>query len=155
MSAPAVTRPRGSSAFRAIALVAALVCVLAACSSASGGASPSAAAAATGTIVLRDVGGKQVVVAGGNQMTVYIFTKDTPGVSACTDKCIANWPPLVVTGGATPTAGAGLSGKLGTITRADGAVQVTYNDLPLYFYGKDKAPGDLTGVYTNWELVKP
>src|SRR6185369_7267950 len=34
---------------------------------------------------------------------------------------------------------------LGTTTRKDGATQVTYNSWPLYYYEKDKAPGDVTG----------
>ena len=37
----------------------------------------------------------------------------------------------------------------------DGTTQVTYNGLPLYFFNADKAPGDLNGVYENWETVAP
>ena len=40
-----------------------------------------------------------------------------------------------------------MTGKLGTITRDDGTLQVTYNGLPLYFFKNDKAPGDANGVY--------
>jgi hypothetical protein len=47
-----------------------------------------------------------------------------------------------------------VTGTLGTITRADnGAVQVTYNGLPLYFFSKDTKPGDTNGFYPNWNLV--
>ena len=35
--------------------------------------------------------------------------------------------------------------KLGTTTRKDGTLQVTYNGWPLYYYEKDKAAGDVTG----------
>ena len=35
--------------------------------------------------------------------------------------------------------------KLGTTTRKDGSVQVTYNGWPLYYYQQDKSPGDVTG----------
>ena len=89
-------------------------------------------------------------------MTVYTFTKDVAnnGTSACTatDDCIANWPALTVPTGTTPTAGAGATGKIGTITRTDtnGALQVTYNGLPLYFFSGDKAVGDSNGIYTGW-----
>jgi predicted lipoprotein with Yx(FWY)xxD motif len=45
--------------------------------------------------------------------------------------------------------------KLGTATRKDGSSQVTYNGWPLYYYAKDKAPGDVTGqdVGSVWYVV--
>jgi predicted lipoprotein with Yx(FWY)xxD motif len=89
-------------------------------------------------------------------MTLYTFTKDTPGVSACTSSgCVKSWPLLSVTAGTKIAAGPGIKGELSTISRADGVTQVTYKGLPLYFYYKDVAVGDVTGVYTNWELAKP
>jgi len=49
-----------------------------------------------------------------------------------------------------------VTGKLGTITRADsGVLQVTYNGVPLYFYSGDHAAGDSNGIYTDWNAVKP
>jgi predicted lipoprotein with Yx(FWY)xxD motif len=48
-----------------------------------------------------------------------------------------------------------VTGKLATITRDDGSLQVTYNGLPLYFFKNDKAPGDANGVYAGWVAVKP
>ncbi len=70
--------------------------------------------------------------------------------------CLTKWPALTVPAGATATGGSGVTGKLGTITRADdGTLQVTYNGLPLYFFSGDSAPGDANGVYTNWAAVKP
>ena len=77
-------------------------------------------------------------------MTLYLFTKDTPDTSVCYDKCATAWPPLLT--GDKPTAGEGVDASLlGTTTRKDGATQVTYNSWPLYYYEKDKAPGDVTG----------
>jgi len=77
-------------------------------------------------------------------MTLYLFTKDTPNTSNCYDKCATAWPALLTTG--NPVAGDGVdASKLGTTTRTDGAVQVTYNGWPLYYYAKDKAPGDVVG----------
>jgi predicted lipoprotein with Yx(FWY)xxD motif len=120
-------------------------------------AAPSSAAAAT--VEAKPVGSiGTVLVAGSNGLTVYTFTKDTKdsGTSACTGGCISTWPALTVDAGATPVAGSGVTGKLGTITRADdGTLQVTYNGMPLYFFKNDKAPGDANGVYENWEAVKP
>jgi predicted lipoprotein with Yx(FWY)xxD motif len=119
-----------------------------------------APSAATGgaTVEAKPVGTiGTVLVAGSNGMTVYNFTMDTKdsGTSACTGGCSSTWPALTVAAGATPTGGAGVTGTLGTITRDDGTLQVTYNGLPLYFFKNDKAPGDAAGVYQNWEAVKP
>jgi predicted lipoprotein with Yx(FWY)xxD motif len=44
-----------------------------------------------------------------------------------------------------PTGGAGVTGKLATVTDPNGKPQVTYNGWPLYFFIKDKVPGDTTG----------
>jgi predicted lipoprotein with Yx(FWY)xxD motif len=123
-------------------------------------ATPAGSVAATGATVNATAVGSigTVLVAGSNGMTVYTFAKDVKdsGKSACTGGCITTWPALTVPAGTTPTAGTGVSGKLGTITRTDdGTLQVTYNGLPLYFFSGDKAPGDSKGVYTNWAAVTP
>ena len=77
-------------------------------------------------------------------MTLYLYTKDTPNTSVCYDKCATAWPPLLTAG--APSAGDGVdASKLGTTTRTDGTTQVTYNGWPLYYYAKDKAPGDVVG----------
>ena len=97
-----------------------------------------------------------LLVATSNQMTVYTFDKDVAGsgVSTCTGGCLTNWPALTIAAGDTPTGGAGVTGTLGTIVRADnGATQVTYNGLPLYFFINDTAPGDANGIYTNWRAI--
>jgi predicted lipoprotein with Yx(FWY)xxD motif len=125
-------------------------------------AAPSVAAPSTAaggdTIEATTVGTiGMAIVAGSNGMTVYQFSKDVKdsGTSACTGGCITKWPALTVAAGATPTAGSGASGKLATITRDDGTLQVTYNGLPLYFFSGDTKPGDSNGVYTGWAAVTP
>lgn len=92
-----------------------------------------------------------------NGLTLYTFAKDTAGVSNCNDKCASAWPALTVDASATPVAGTGVTGKLGTITRADGKTQVTYNGKPLYFFAKDKVAGDTNGqaVGNVWYVVAP
>jgi predicted lipoprotein with Yx(FWY)xxD motif len=140
-----------------------LILALAACSGAAttAPAAPSegASAATTGaTVEAKAVGSLGTkLVAGSNGMTVYVFTQDVKdsGKSNCTGGCADTWPPLSVPAGATPTAGTGVTGKLATITRDDGSLQVTYNGKPLYFFKNDKAPGDANGVYANWEAVAP
>jgi predicted lipoprotein with Yx(FWY)xxD motif len=131
----------------------AMAAIVAACSSAAPASSPTLLAQTVGT-------NGTLLVAASNQMTVYAFDKDVAnsGTSACTsvDDCIATWPALTVPAGTTPTGGAGVPGKLGTITRADsGALQVTYNGVPLYFFSGDSAVGDSNGIYTDWNAVTP
>jgi predicted lipoprotein with Yx(FWY)xxD motif len=89
-------------------------------------------------------------------MTLYLFTKDTANVSNCYDKCATSWPPLLTTG--NPVADNGVdASKLGTTTRKDGSIQLTYNGWPLYYYQKDKAPGDVIGqdVGDVWFVISP
>lgn len=87
---------------------------------------------------------------------LYMFMNDTQnsGVSACTGDCLVQWPAVVVTGPAA--AGEGVDASLlGTITRDDGTMQVTYNGWPLYYYTGDVAPGDMMGQGMEgvWFLV--
>lgn len=91
-----------------------------------------------------------------NGMTLYLFTKDTNGESTCYDTCATNWPPLLSK--EKPRAGEGVDeALLGTVARTDGSLQVTYNKMPLYYFAKDKAPGDTTGQDVNnvWYMVSP
>ena len=154
---------------RVFGFAATLALVLAACGSQAGPAataspSPTASATpsatttpATGPVVLAQSVGTMgtILVAAANNHTVYTFDSDTPGVSKCTGGCASTWPPVSIASGTTPTGGPGVTGQLGTITRADGSLQVTYKGLPLYFFHSDANPGDTKGNYTGWSLVKP
>lgn len=121
--------------------------------------SPAESMAGEPTVIAREVGDAgMILVDGATGLTLYLFTKDVrdSGESACVDACLEAWPALTVPAGATPTGGPGVTGTLGTITRADnGELQVTYDGLPLYFFVRDTAPGDLNGVYPEWETVAP
>jgi predicted lipoprotein with Yx(FWY)xxD motif len=88
--------------------------------------------------------------------TVYRFTKDeTAGESACYDDCATAWPPVPAADGMLPPPG--ISGTLSAIDRTDGSQQMTYNDIPLYYYAKDDEPGDTYGqeVGDVWYVVIP
>ena len=152
----------------AAAMVASAALLLAACGGTSTGtaatASPSASATPTPSptagaapVVLAQSVGTMgtILVAASNNHTVYTFDSDTPGVSKCSGGCATTWPPLTVPAGTTPTAGPGVTGQLGTITRSDGSLQVTYKGMPLYFFHSDAKAGDTMGNYTGWSLVKP
>jgi predicted lipoprotein with Yx(FWY)xxD motif len=82
-----------------------------------------------------------------NGMTLYQYTKDSTNVSNCIGTCAATWPPYTVSAevAASLTADPGITGKISTITRADGSIQVTYRGLPLYFYTGDAKAGDTNG----------
>jgi predicted lipoprotein with Yx(FWY)xxD motif len=77
--------------------------------------------------------------------TLYRFDKDTAGSgsSACNGACAAAWPPDLVQG--TPSAGPGVAGTLGVVTRSDGTHQLSLDGHPLYRYVGDQGPGDTTG----------
>jgi predicted lipoprotein with Yx(FWY)xxD motif len=92
-------------------------------------------------------------------MTVYLFVADTGTSSTCYSSCAAFWPPVLTDG--APQAGTGADASLlGTTTRTDGKVEVTYAGHPLYYFKNDKAPGDSTGQGVNgfgalWWVLNP
>ena len=99
---------------------------------------------------------------------VYMLEGDTDG-SKCTAACLEAWPPLRAQAGTTATAGTtsttGTEANLrmnlvGTVQRADGTSQVTYNGHPLYHYAKDTGAGTTAGQgvedqWGEWYLVTP
>src|SRR5271154_3087997 len=109
-------------------------------------ATPKSQPVATGPDVLksRSVGGVNLLT-DAKGLTLYWFAPDTSGKSVCYGSCAAYWPP--VTG--TPSAGPGVTGKLGTITRTGGGIQATYDGHPLYTYIGDNAPGQASGNNIN------
>ena len=120
-------RPRLS-----LALVAAIAAL------AAGASSTQAAMTATpahAKLILRSSEyGKVIFAANGN--VLYMFGPDKTGKSTCYGVCAKAWPPLLTKG--APTVGPGLNRKLlGTTKRKNGALQVTYNHHPLYFFSED------------------
>src|SRR5262245_17592628 len=83
--------------------------------------------------ILTDVNGK----------TLYFFSNDANGQSACSGGCATTWPIFYVDELSLP---AGLDSKdFGSITRTDGKPQTTYKGWPLYYYSKDSVAGDVKG----------
>lgn len=104
-----------------------------------------------------EAGGVGTYLVASNGMTLYAFKRDGLGVSNCADQCAAAWPPYTVESADGLTVADGIWGAVGTIARADGTLQVTYNDMPLYFWANDTAAGDTTGnnFRTLWTVVAP
>ena len=86
----------------------------------------------------------KILVDNATGKTLYTWAKDTDENSQCYDQCATFWPPLVTTAKALAAEGV-TNGKFGTSTRKDGALQVTFNGHPLYFFARDAAPGDTNG----------
>ena len=108
---------------------------------ASAGGEPAAAADHGGVILKTATIGGVTVLTNAKGITLYWFAPDSSTSSKCTGSCAAYWPP--VTG--KPTAGPGVTGRLGAIKRQGGAEQATYDGHPLYTYLGDSAPGQANG----------
>jgi predicted lipoprotein with Yx(FWY)xxD motif len=123
--------------------------LIAACGSSSsatssGGTSSAAAASSSSTLKTAKIGGAAVLT-NAKGFTLYWFAPDTSTKSKCYGSCARYWPPVK----GPDTAGPGVTGKLGTITRSDGSMQATYNGHPLYTYVADSAPGQAKGNGLN------
>ena len=117
----------------------------AAASSPAASASASSPAAAGGTTLTVKTIGSQQVLTNSAGLTLYWFAPDTSTMSKCTGSCATYWPPVK----GPATAGSGVTGTLGTITRSDGTTQATYDGHPLYTYAADTAPGQNKGNGLN------
>ena len=84
-----------------------------------------------------------------NGDTVYAFAKDAKNKSNCTGACAASWPPVLLAKGQTKADGVGVAAsRLGSIMRANGTHQVTYEGIPLYTFVGDKKAGEVNGNIT-------
>jgi predicted lipoprotein with Yx(FWY)xxD motif len=96
------------------------------------------------TLDARQVAGKDVLT-DSKGLTIYTFAPDSVNKSVCYGDCATYWPP--VPGNAS--AGPGVTGKIGTISRTDGTTQATYDGHPLYTYIGDHGPGSAFGNNIN------
>jgi predicted lipoprotein with Yx(FWY)xxD motif len=106
------------------------------------------------------VGGKsETILVGANGMTLYRYAPDKGGKITCLAACAANWPPLFLPSGQTTvSATSDLKGTFTTLPSPEGkGTQVLYNGWPLYYWVKDKQPGDTTGegVGGKWFTATP
>jgi predicted lipoprotein with Yx(FWY)xxD motif len=111
-------------------------------------ASAPASAARTASVAVGETPLGTILVGGDAGLTLYMFTVDADGTSACYDDCATAWPPLLTDG--APTVGEGLTpADFGTTARTDGTTQVTFKGMPLYFFQGDAAAGDTKGQGLN------
>jgi len=95
------------------------------------------------------------IITDANGKTLYFFSNDANGQSACSGGCVTTWPIFYVDALNLP---AGLAASdFGTITRSDNKPQTTYKGWPLYYYNKDSVAGDKKGeaVAGKWFTAKP
>lgn len=93
------------------------------------------------------------MLTGSNGMALYTFDKDVAGSgkSSCNGPCAVNWPPLYANDGDSG------HGDYSVIARDDGRKQWALKGKPLYYWIKDRKPGDKTGDGFNnvWHIAKP
>jgi predicted lipoprotein with Yx(FWY)xxD motif len=89
--------------------------------------------------------GSATLLTNSKGFTLYWFVPDTSTTSKCDASCIKYWPPVP----GPASAGSGVTGTLGVITRSNGAKQATWNGHPLYTYVGDTSPGTAKGNNLN------
>jgi predicted lipoprotein with Yx(FWY)xxD motif len=107
-------------------------------------------------------------LSGENGLSLYYFSKDHIGSGfteqdfniTCYDECARNWPPVLITNENMEIIyGMGVnSNLLTTRLRDDGTTQLTYNNIPLYYFARDRILGDTYGhgIYDHdgyWYLI--
>ncbi len=132
-----------------IGLALGLVFVLPASAQSTPGPSPSVMVASVGTL------GR--ILVDGKGMTLYLYSRDVKGTSNCYDACETRWPILRPGADGKATGAADVGGTLGVITRKDNTLQVTYNDIPLYYWFQDEKAGDAKGQASGgvWWILTP
>lgn len=123
-------------------------------SSASSSSASSSGTAAMVTELKTATTSLGTIVTDGKGMVLYMYTKDTQGtqMSACTGGCLTAWPLAMASSQPTLT---GITGTVTMIPTASGGKQLALNGWPLYYFAKDKAPGDTMGqgVGSVWYVL--
>src|SRR3954447_15870122 len=84
----------------------------------------------------------EVMTTGGKQ-AIYVWNREPKGTVKCSGQCAKAWPPVLVKSGVVvPMHVKGIMGEFGTVRRAGGARQLTFNRRALYTYAHEK-PGQV------------
>jgi predicted lipoprotein with Yx(FWY)xxD motif len=111
---------------------------------------------AIGTVLV-DSHGKTLYVFHGDNPLLYQLHQDP--APSCYGYCAEFWPPVLATG--APKGAGGVDRRmLGTVSRADGTRQVTYDGHPLYRCSEDTRPGEANGEDVEmfddgWYAINP
>lgn len=100
--------------------------------------------------------GEIIVDVDGNTLYMFVPDQEANGEPTCYDDCADAWPAVEAVD--DPTVGEGLDqSTVATVERTDGSTQLTYNDLPLYYFSGDEAAGDTNGQGLNdvWWVLSP
>ena len=130
---------------RSVLPISAIVLVLAAAA---------AGAQSKGALQVRAGTGGISFLTDGAGMTLYYYTRDADGQSACSANCLNSWPVFYAENLTLPASL--VKADFAVITRADGTKQTTYKGWPLYYFARDASPGDTTGEGVNkvWYIVR-
>ncbi len=117
----------------------------------------SAVAAPSYSVQVRYIPALGNILVGEDGMTLYVFMKDSPGVSTCTGACATLWPPEQISIGSIPTVDPGVTAKVDFLVVSDETAMITINGMPVYNYSLDKLPGDVLGqgFKGNWYVMSP
>ena len=111
-----------------------------------------------GTTIVVDESEYGPMLYDGTGQAIYMFDVETTADPRCYDDCAVAWPPVLTEGEPVAADGADRA-LLGTTERADGRLQVTYNDHPLYFYAHEgKHEVKCHDIFVNggtWYAVAP
>jgi predicted lipoprotein with Yx(FWY)xxD motif len=128
----------------ALPAAAAAAAMLAACGSSGGSSGTSSPVAASASSLKTAQIGGATVLTNDKGFTLYSFAPDTSTKSNCNGACAKYWPPVK-----GPATASGVNGTFGTIKRANGSTQATFDGHPLYTYVGDTAPGQAKGNGLN------
>lgn len=112
----------------------------------------------TGTVITTGDSEFGTMLFNDKRQAIYIWEVEESTKAECYGDCAVAWPP-VLTDGAPRATGGVRNDLLGTTTRTDGSVQVTYNGHPLYYYAHEEA-GEVEchNVRTHgglWWVIQP
>jgi predicted lipoprotein with Yx(FWY)xxD motif len=144
---------------KAVGLLSVAALGVGACGGGGSSNADAASASAKKLVSAKTISGMTVLV-NSHARAIYTPSQEKSGTIKCTASCTAVWP-VVKAGSAKARKGSGVA-HLGTLTRPDGAKQLTYKGHPLYTFkpeGSGKVTGDgvkdkFSGKKFTWHVVK-
>lgn len=102
--------------------------------------------------------GSYLVDGAGRAVYILEGQRNHVGMDRCMGECLRVWPPVHTSG--PPTAGPAVDPARLASMPMHGAPHVTYAGWPLYYYHRDRGPGDTTGQAVRdrwgyWYLLSP